>query len=351
MRGRAGSGCSRRRRAEHDIGRLFVRPVSVGRCPGRRLEAGETLTNNAGASGAANGRFDIIVHYSGNPTYQAAFTQAAAPGRRSSSPTFPTTPASMISTRRQHRVDRRIGWNSRTGRSGSLRPGSRLPAHGEMEFDSADVANMFARNWTVILHEMGHILGIGTIWSCRPRTARATTSGPTALPNTARSPAIRRRYRFRIEHDGGSGTAGAHWDEDTFNAELMTGFAEFPASPCRSPDDDRLAGGLGYTVNYAAADPYTLAGWCAARRAHGDTVNGGTAAATHLGLGGDTDTAARSPTVRQAMRGHDLGLHRQSRYARRPGRERHAGRRRASALCRRHDPSQRRQHAVRHGLL
>ena len=36
-----------------------------------------------------------------------------------------------------------------------------------MEFDSADVASMFANGiWTnVILHEMGHILGIGTIWS------------------------------------------------------------------------------------------------------------------------------------------------------------------------------------------
>ena len=27
-----------------------------------------------------------------------------------------------------------------------------------------------------------------------------------------------------VEQDGGSGTAGSHWDEETFNNELMTGY-------------------------------------------------------------------------------------------------------------------------------
>src|SRR5437763_899213 len=33
---------------------------------------------NAVATAAINSTFDIVVHYSGDPTYQAAFTQAAA---------------------------------------------------------------------------------------------------------------------------------------------------------------------------------------------------------------------------------------------------------------------------------
>ncbi len=40
-----------------------------------------TMVNNAAVvenSAAANGRFDIVIRYSGDPTYQTAFTQAAA---------------------------------------------------------------------------------------------------------------------------------------------------------------------------------------------------------------------------------------------------------------------------------
>ena len=136
--------------------------------------------------------------------------------------------------------------------------GSRLPAHGVMEFDSADVANMFSNGiWTgVILHEMGHILGIGTKWSGL-LNSQGDYIGANALneyralignPNAASIP---------VEHDGGSGTAGAHWDEDNINTELMTGWVDLGAMPI-----SRLTVGsledIGYVVNYAAADPYTI---------------------------------------------------------------------------------------------
>eukprot|EP01026_Neomeris_dumetosa_P012015 TRINITY_DN142348_c0_g1_i1.p3 TRINITY_DN142348_c0_g1~~TRINITY_DN142348_c0_g1_i1.p3 ORF type:complete len:128 (+),score=12.79 TRINITY_DN142348_c0_g1_i1:28-411(+) len=45
--------------------------------------------------------------------------------------------------------------------------GKALPIHGNMQFDSADV-DMMVENGTfssVILHEMGHVLGIGTLWN------------------------------------------------------------------------------------------------------------------------------------------------------------------------------------------
>jgi len=53
-----------------------------------------------------------------------------------------------------------------------LRPGSAganafLPAKGIMSFDSADLAQMQSNGTLldVITHEMGHVIGIGTIWT------------------------------------------------------------------------------------------------------------------------------------------------------------------------------------------
>ena len=52
-------------------------PVNLtGETSGTITNSGATLTNSfAGAS--ANGQFDIVVHYSGDPKYQGAFTSAA----------------------------------------------------------------------------------------------------------------------------------------------------------------------------------------------------------------------------------------------------------------------------------
>ena len=129
-----------------------------------------------------------------------------------------------------------------------LRPSpSRLPAHGEMEFDSADVATMYASGtWTnVILHEIGHILGIGTIWSLLGlKNGAGDYIGVHGLAEYRALLGNPSAASVPIEHDGGPGTAGAHWDEDTFNAELMTGFAEIARhSDADQPDDGRLARG------------------------------------------------------------------------------------------------------------
>src|SRR5262249_58958527 len=45
----------------------------------------------------------------------------------------------------------------------ALRRGSQLPYHGTMTFDSADLASLEANGelFDVVLHEMGHVLGIG----------------------------------------------------------------------------------------------------------------------------------------------------------------------------------------------
>src|SRR6185436_7927612 len=61
-----------------------------------------------------------------------------------------------------------------------FRSGSQLPYHGTMQFDSADLAAMQANGTLlgVIEHEMGHVLGIGTLWSSKGLLVGAGTSNP-----------------------------------------------------------------------------------------------------------------------------------------------------------------------------
>src|SRR5262245_34267378 len=55
-----------------------------------------------------------------------------------------------------------------------------IPAKGTMQFDTADLAEMDADGTLndVITHEMGHVLGIGTIWSHKSLLRRARTRNP-----------------------------------------------------------------------------------------------------------------------------------------------------------------------------
>jgi Leishmanolysin/Bacterial pre-peptidase C-terminal domain len=151
------------------------------------------------------------------------------------------------------------------GQSGpdAFRSGSDLPIHGVMEFDSADMASMVSSGllYSVVLHEMGHILGIGTLWEDMGLLSGAGTSNPiftganaTAQYNQIYGTSAR---GVPVEATGGSGTADSHWRETVFTNELMTGWA----GPGTNLPLSRVTVGsladLGYTVNYAAADAYT----------------------------------------------------------------------------------------------
>ena len=103
-----------------------------------------------------------------------------------------------------------------------LRAGSFLPATGSMQFDSADAASYQAQGLfdDIVLHEMLHTLGFGTIWGNLGLITGTGFNGPlanAAYPGTALVP---------IELDGGAGTAWSHWDEETMYNELMTGYID-----------------------------------------------------------------------------------------------------------------------------
>jgi hypothetical protein len=130
-----------------------------------------------------------------------------------------------------------------------------------MEFDSADVSGWNANYFrSIVLHEMGHVLGIGTIWSLKNLVSGSGGSDPRFTGVNAlaeyrklRTPAA---MTVPIENTGGGGTFGSHWRESDLDSELMTGYAE---SQLSAMPLSRITAGsmidLGYAnVNLDAAD-------------------------------------------------------------------------------------------------
>src|SRR5437773_1724307 len=83
-------------------------------------------------------------------------------------------------------------------------------AKGLMSFDTADLAKMEADSTLndVITHEMGHVLGIGTIWDLKGLLRRGGTSNPTfagvgAMEEYRVLRGAGRRRRVPVENSGG----------------------------------------------------------------------------------------------------------------------------------------------------
>jgi hypothetical protein len=164
------------------------------------------------------------------------------------------------------------GVNGILGQSGPciLRDEGLLTAEGIMEFDTADLAALEASGQLnqVILHEMGHVLGFGTIWDFPPinsflvgnGTGDPWFNGASAQGAFFGSLAAGRTFpgnTVPVEAGGGAGTAYSHWRESLFGNELMTGFLNTGTNPLSAISVAQFRD-LGYTVNDAAADVYTL---------------------------------------------------------------------------------------------
>ena len=138
-----------------------------------------------------------------------------------------------------------------------------LPAKGVMSFDTADLAEM-EKNGTladVITHEMGHVLGVGTIWTHKGMIKGAGTSNPTFRGTHAMAEYGRLRgggaAPVPVENQGGLGTRDAHWRETVFRSELMTGYVGAAGNPLSRLTVASLMD-LGYTVDLEAAEAYGL---------------------------------------------------------------------------------------------
>ena len=68
---------------------------------------------------------------------------------------------------------------------------------------------------------MAHSLGFGSIWDRLGLVSNGQFTGTNANNEYH---ALGGSGLIPVEQDGGSGTAGSHWDEETFGNELMTGY-------------------------------------------------------------------------------------------------------------------------------
>lgn len=111
-----------------------------------------------------------------------------------------------------------------------------LPVTGVMFFDVADLdfldqLDLFEE---VIVHEMGHVLGVGTAWANFGRTLRQDPNGnPYFNGKTANTHwnAEGGTDFLPIENMFGPGTRLSHWRESVLRNELMTGFINRGVNP------------------------------------------------------------------------------------------------------------------------
>jgi Bacterial Ig-like domain (group 2)/Leishmanolysin len=144
---------------------------------------------------------------------------------------------------------------------------------GRMFFDVADLELIETNDLLdeVILHEMMHVLGFGTLWEEQGLLAdKSQTTPPTPPgvdPHFTGAQAIGEfddaggdTYtggKVPVENEGGAGTADSHWRETVFGSELMTGFVDLGTNPLSRISIASLAD-MGYVVDLAEADPYSL---------------------------------------------------------------------------------------------
>jgi hypothetical protein len=144
------------------------------------------------------------------------------------------------------------------------RNGSNLPYLGLMTFDVTDLPTYEAtgRLEALILHEMGHVLGIGTLWDLKQLLQGGGGTDPTFSGAQALLawPTLGLNYPgvlVPVENEGGSGTRDSHWRETILDRELMTGFIEAQgvAMPLSALTAASLID-LGYQVNLSAVDAF-----------------------------------------------------------------------------------------------
>jgi leishmanolysin/Big-like domain-containing protein len=151
-----------------------------------------------------------------------------------------------------------------------IRVTGKLPVLGLIQLDTDDLDRLQTAGLlqAVILHETGHVLGYGTIWTDLNLLADASLPGgtdphftgvqATAAFNAVGGQSYVASLKVPVENTGGLGTADAHWRESVFGNELMTGVVDAGVNPLSRVTVGSM-GDLGYSVNLADADPYTLA--------------------------------------------------------------------------------------------
>ena len=140
-----------------------------------------------------------------------------------------------------------------------------------MQFDEADLVELenAGRLEDVILHEMGHVLGVGTIWKgldllenpSRPSNPGADTHFTGVNAIEAFDNVGGGGYQgavVPVANDSVPGRADSHWRESVFDSELMTPFIEGSGANPLSAVTVMSMKDLGYGINPDSFDNYFL---------------------------------------------------------------------------------------------
>jgi len=153
---------------------------------------------------------------------------------------------------------------------------------GSMTFDSADIDSLESSGslLDVIIHEMAHVIGFGTLWDAYGLlNSEGNYIGEAGLIGYQIDQADFDATYVPVEQEGGDGTALSHWDENYGggSAEIMTGWLDNDSTVSLATIYSFVD--LGYIINpnyFAAtsvAEPsslllFTLALFGLRRRAH-----------------------------------------------------------------------------------
>jgi hypothetical protein len=154
---------------------------------------------------------------------------------------------------------------ARAGPCGFVTGTPGMPRMGVLQVNTNSMNNLDTGQFLgLMIHEIGHVVGIGTIWDFSERELIEGKEGPD--PRFVGEAAVEAYLDMDgpdddipVENTGGSGTRDSHWRQSAFQTEVMTGYisaagVDMPLSimTIQSVAD------LGYAVEPAAADPYTL---------------------------------------------------------------------------------------------
>lgn len=156
---------------------------------------------------------------------------------------------------------------------GSILQRPLFPMLGIMEFDEADSAGLVEQGQfaAVVVHEMGHVIGIGTLWPALegilqdpcpifiPRPCDPYYIGANGIEGFKRlNPPSSIGPLPPVANTGGTGTANGHWREVTFENELMSGYLNAGIENPLSIMTILSLKDLGYTVDESRAEPYSV---------------------------------------------------------------------------------------------
>ena len=236
-----------------------ARPGGPGGGGGGGSGGGVLTEYNAGSANGTAG-YDILIQFKGagwTPDLQLAFKEAAdyfttvitgdiGGGGRIGK----TIVDDLYVTAEVKAIDGEGGILGQAGPT-NVWTSNYLTAAGQMQFDVADALDYQSQGlWNdIVTHELMHVLGVGSLWDYGTHNLVTGTqyTGEAALAAYREAGHPGATY-ILVEDEGGSGTAGSHWDEEALGNELMTGYID--DTNYLSKFSVMVLDDLGYNVNY-----------------------------------------------------------------------------------------------------